>query len=186
MHNAILDIQDLFDVVTGLWPRAKVTTEELATSAWPTLLRYSATERFNALHKHKHMFPDEFRQKWRMVFELLSADATQEDRCEFQQMLDGIRRGWKQGGATQAASDYTDEQVWLSHLDWLAFAITHSSITRERKPDEEPCPVCAKRAEPCGMMRIECDARRTQHNEIDRWLAYFDETERPAPGWLGR
>jgi hypothetical protein len=143
--------------------------------------------------KHRYEFPDALRPQWSAVCLLLAASGEQRTRCEFQTMLDCIRRGWKKAGAVKAANEYTDEQVWLSHLDWLAFEITYHSVRGHTRRDDEPCTNCASLAakypdhfQACGRMRIECMAWRAKSCELDRWLEYFKQEEREPPAWLGR
>jgi len=188
--NTLATFEDLFDEVVDLWPRYKTTKTELHTAVWHRLSRYTGTDRFNVLRKHRHDNPDAMRPMWATVFSMLAATTAQESRDDFQGFLASLRTVWKRIG-TKHVDEMTDADVWYNYLEAQTYPITHNTATGKPRPDLEPCTHCAALADKhpsmfraCTRMAVACDAARTRRRETEIWVRRLEEAGLAVPTYL--
>ena len=203
--DPIESVEDLAECVNGLWSLPRPYTQrQLRTMAWERLSRYSGTQVREAIEFHRFQQPDEPKPKWKAIFARLREKSKREPGSQFQVFLNSLRAAWRKLKVPNV-DEMNDANVWQHWLDAQTYPITHDTLTKERKPDDEACTHCEGLAqkypdkrftdatphragqpffEPCNRMRLACEAVRLREREADYWVETFRARGTEPPSFL--
>ncbi|KKM88734.1 hypothetical protein LCGC14_1255900 [marine sediment metagenome] len=176
-----------FKSVQDLWPRCKMSRDQIKVHWRNVLVHHSASVVSAALTKCVSDYPDDTAPKWKVIFGYLvgRAERTGTGKSDFQSLLDQTRRAMKkpwgpQGIMRKGVDQMTDEDVWL---EWVG-AQCHERYLREH-PDTERCTTCVRTSHgECGLGHRECLSKRNRNHEYARWRNYIEERGDVVPAYL--
>lgn len=137
---------EFWQLVQRLWPRNRMSADEVNAAAWRRLSRYGLDEIQVALTQHRADDPESPHPKWSGVFALLRLQEQHNgsDGNPLHIYINAARRMFKAQGIKHV-DDKTDADIWQMLVDGERRMILYDAVREEYKPDDNG--ILAKRAQ---------------------------------------